>query len=150
MHLRLLMVLLILCGFGCSSKSDTDEAAEGGTKKYRIAVIPKGTSHDFWKSVHFGAEKAAKELGNVKIVWQGTSDETDKEGQIKIVDTFVGQKVDGIVLAPIDRDAFVPVVKRAKQRDIPVVVFDSGLQDLSDVVSYVATDNLRGGRLAGQ
>ncbi len=149
MRLRLLVVLLIFCGSGCSQKK-SDETADGGSKKYRIAVIPKGTSHDFWKSVHFGAEKAAQELGNVEIIWQGTADETDKEGQIKYVDTFIGRKVDGIVLAPIDRDAFVPVVKRAKQRDIPVVVFDSGLRDLSDVVSYVATDNVKGGHLAGE
>lgn len=150
MRLRLLVVLLLFCGWGCSSEKKSDETADDGSKKYRIAVIPKGTSHDFWKSVHYGAEKAAKELGNVEIIWQGTADETDKEGQIKYVDTFIGRRVDGIVLAPIDRDAFVPVVKRAKQRDIPVVVFDSGLRDLSDVVSYVATDNAKGGHLAGE
>ncbi|WP_166823863.1 ABC transporter substrate-binding protein [Thalassoroseus pseudoceratinae] len=150
MRSRYLLILLMFSVWGCSSNQDADGTANDGAKKYRIAVIPKGTSHDFWKSVHFGAEKAAKELGNVEISWQGTADETDKEGQIKIVDTFVGRKVDGIVLAPIDRDAFVPVVKRAKQRDIPVVVFDSGLRDLTNVVSYVATDNSKGGHLAGE
>jgi ribose transport system substrate-binding protein len=151
MWIRRALLLSLALFVGCSgSDSDGDSASDnGGAKKYRIAVIPKGTSHDFWKSVHFGAAKAAKELGNVEIIWQGTADEKDKEGQIKIVDTFIGQKVDGICLAPIDRDAFVPVVSRAKQRGIPTVIYDSGLSDLSSVVSYVATDNLNGGRMAG-
>lgn len=135
---------------GCGGSGSDESAGGGSAKKYRIAVIPKGTSHDFWKSVHFGAEKAAKEHGDVEIIWQGPANETDKEGQIKIVDTFIGEKVDGICLAPIDADAFVPVVKRAKQRKIPTVVFDSGLSDLSDAVSYVATDNRRGGEMAGE
>ena len=147
--------LAIGCGGGDSDtpngsgNGDSGGSTSAGGKKYRIAVIPKGTSHDFWKSVHFGAQQAADELGNVEIVWQGTQDEQDKEGQIKIVDTFIGNKIDGIVLAPIDRDAFVRVVQRAKQREIPTVIFDSGLSDHSDVVSYVATNNKKGGLMAG-
>jgi ribose transport system substrate-binding protein len=150
-------VSLCLCAgllaAGCSTGgegTDTSTSGAGGQKKYRIAVIPKGTTHDFWKSVHAGAQDAALELGDVEIVWHGPDNEKDKEAQIKIVDTFIGEKVDGICLAPIDRDAFVPVVRRAKKRAIPVVVFDSGLSDLSDAVSYVATDNYNGGAIAAQ
>jgi len=62
----------------------------------------------------------------------------------------VGERVDGICLAPIDRDALVAAVRRARQRGIPVVVFDSALSDLSDAVSYVATDNYRGGVMAAE
>ena len=148
---------LSLAGFlvtGCSENATPNNpstgAAGGGTGKYRIAVIPKGTTHDFWKSVHYGAQQAADELGNVEITWNGPDNETDKESQIKTVDTFVGEKVDGICLAPIDRDALVPAVKRAAQRKIPVVVYDSALSDLSDAVSYVATDNLKGGIMAAE
>jgi ribose transport system substrate-binding protein len=138
----------LLVAVGCSGGGGT--SGGDGPKKLRIAVIPKGTSHDFWKSVHYGAEKAAKELGGVEIIWQGTADETDKEGQIKIVDAFVGQKVDGIVLAPIDRDGLMAPIRRATGRKIPVVIFDSGLRDHAGLVSYVATDNARGGRMAGE
>lgn len=149
-RLALLAAFALAAGCGGPGTSGNGPAGNGGPKKYRIAVIPKGTSHDFWKSVHYGAQKAADELGNVEIIWQGTQDEKDKEGQIKIVDTFIGNKVDGIVLAPIDRDAFVPVVRRGKQRGIPTVIFDSGLSDHSDVVSYVATNNKHGGLMAGE
>ena len=129
---------VVFTASGCSS---------GNAK--RIAVIPKGTSHDFWKSVHYGAVEGAKGT-DYEIEWQGTNSEKDKEGQIKIVDHFIGQKVDGIVLAPIDRNAVIPLVKRAKGQGIPTVIFDSGLSDLSDAVSYVATNNLRGGEMAGE
>jgi len=151
---RLFFGVLALClAFGgCSEgkQSAPTQTGAGGKKKLRIAVIPKGTTHDFWKSVHFGAQQAAKELGNIEIIWNGPDKETDKEGQIKIVDTFVGERVDGICLAPIDRDALVTPVRRSKQRGIPVVVFDSALSDLKDAVSYVATDNYHGGVMGAE
>ena len=115
-------------------------AAPGG-KVLRIAVIPKGTTHDFWKSVHAGALDAAQEATGVQVIWNGPDNEKDKEQQIKIVDTFVNDKVDGICIAPIDRDALIEPIRRAKEAGIPVVVFDSGLSDTSHIVSYVATDN---------
>jgi ribose transport system substrate-binding protein len=148
--LGLLALCLALGSCSEGKQSPQSSAAPGGKKKLRIAVIPKGTTHDFWKSVHFGAQQAATELGNVEIIWNGPDKETDKEGQIKIVDTFVGEKVDGICLAPIDRDALVTPVRRSKQRGIPVVVFDSALSDLKDSVSYVATDNFHGGVMAAE
>ncbi len=143
---------LCLCAllFGCQQSNSGPKTTPDGRRIYRIAVIPKGTTHDFWKSVHAGAMQAAEELGTVEILWNGPPNEADKEGQIKIVDTFVAQKVDGICLAPIDRDAMIPPVKRAKQRGIPTVIFDSGLSDLSSAVSYVATDNKNGGIVAGE
>jgi ABC-type sugar transport system substrate-binding protein len=117
--------------------------------KYTLAVIPKGTTHEFWKSVHFGAEQAARELGNVKIIWKGPLQENDREGQINVVQDFITQKVDGIILAPLDAVALVDVVKEAAEEKIPTVIFDSDLA--SDVkVSYVATDNYQGGALAAR
>lgn len=148
--LGILALCLTLSGCSDGKSGATPQAGPGGKKKLRIAVIPKGTTHDFWKSVHFGAQQAASELGNVEIIWNGPDKETDKEGQIKIVDTFVGERVDGICLAPIDRDALVTPVRRSNQRGIPVVVFDSALSDLKDAVSYVATDNYHGGVMAAE
>ncbi len=157
-RLALLLVPLLLVGCGGSSDggggTGSGEGGGNGEKKsYRIAVIPKGTSHDFWLSVQYGAEKAAKELSvdgrTIEIEWQGTDDETKKAEQIQLVDTFIGAGIDGICLAPIDSEALVPPVERADGRGIPVVVFDSGLQDDSTIVSYVATDNEKGGELAG-
>jgi ribose transport system substrate-binding protein len=113
-----------------------------------IAVIPKGTTHEFWKSVHAGAEKAAQELG-VNIIWKGPLREDDREDQIKVVENFINMRVKGIVLAPLDDAALVPVVTDAVGARIPVVAFDSGIKT-DDIVSFVATDNFRGGKLAGE
>jgi ribose transport system substrate-binding protein len=153
--LRIVPAITVLCLLGCDVhdvvKPGTPTApGPSGTKTLRIAVIPKGTTHDFWKSVHAGAEEAAKEIGGIEIVWQGPADEKDKEAQIKIIDTFVGEQIDGICMAPIDRDALIPAVKRAKASGVPTVIFDSGLSDDSDVVSTVSTDNRNGGRIAGE
>jgi ribose transport system substrate-binding protein len=116
--------------------------------KLRIAVIPKGTTHEFWKSVHFGAEKAAKDLGNVEILWKGPLKENDRQGQINVVRDFITQQVDGICLAPLDSSALIRYVDEAAEEKIPVVIFDSGLDDESKIVTYVATNNYHGGKLA--
>lgn len=126
------------------------EEASPENPKYRIAVIPKGTTHEYWKSVHAGATKAAKEAGNVEILWKGPLQENDTEGQINVVQDFITKKVDGIVLAPLDSQALVRSVKDAKQQKIPTVIFDSALGDESAVVSYVATDNYQGGAMAAR
>jgi ABC-type sugar transport system substrate-binding protein len=118
--------------------------------KYRLAVIPKGTTHEYWKSVHAGAVQAAKEAGNVEIFWKGPLQENDTEGQINVVQEFITKKVDGLVFAPLDSQALIAPVKDAQRQGIPTVVFDSGLGDESIIVSYVATDNYEGGALAAR
>jgi ribose transport system substrate-binding protein len=112
-----------------------------------IAVIPKGTSHVFWQSIHAGAKKAADELG-VQIIWRGPLREDDRDSQVSEVEGFISRGVSGIVLAPLDESALVGPVSEAMRRKIPVVIFDSGLKG-NDYVSFVATDNTKGGQLAG-
>jgi ribose transport system substrate-binding protein len=143
---------LIFCLAGCSQSSQPAKsgAGAGGRKKYRIAVIPKGTTHEFWKSVHAGAENAARELGNVEVLWKGPLQENDRDGQISVVQDFVTRRVDGICLAPLDSQALIKYVKEARQEGIPTVIFDSALDDESEIVSYVATDNFNGGVLAAK
>ena len=148
MHRLVALALLVAAAVGCQ-KSDAT-AAPDGAKQLKIAVIPKGTTHVFWKSVHAGALKAAKELGGVEILWKGALLENDREGQINVVQDFIAAGVDGIVLAPLDSAALVPTVASAKAAGIPTVIFDSGLADESVIVSYVATDNYHGGAMAAR
>src|SRR5207253_9136128 len=115
--------------------------------KKTIAVIPKGTTHEFWKSVHAGAQKAAEEL-NVEIIWKGPLKEDDREDQIKVVEDFITRGVDGIVLAPLDDAALRGPVHNARRSGIPVVIIDSDLKS-QDYVSFAATDNFKGGQMAG-
>jgi len=126
-------------------------ATSGGDgKRLQIAMIPKGTTHIFWRSVHFGALQAAKEM-NVDVQWRGPQKESDRDEQLNVIQGFVNKKVDGICLAPLDADAMVRPVREAGRGGIPVVIFDSGLNaESNEYASYVATDNFRGGQLAGE
>src|SRR5947209_17128762 len=119
------------------------------TKKWRIMVIPKGTTHEFWMTIHAGALKGAQELGNVEMIWQGPQKEDDRQQQIQLVQNAVAAAVDGIVLAPLDAKALVKPVEDAVAKGIPVVIIDSGLES-KQIVSYVATDNYHGGVLAAK
>ncbi len=134
-------VLAALAAFACAAPKK-----EPG--RLTIAVIPKGTSHLFWQSIHAGAARAAAETG-VEIIWRGPLREDDRDAQVSEVEGFTSRGVSGIVLAPLDEIALVAPVTAATKAGIPVVVFDSGLKG-EDYVSFVATDNLKGGQLGGE
>lgn len=128
--------------WGCGGSSKPANAPK------RFAVIPKGSTNEFWKSIHAGAVKAAREEG-VEIIWKGPVREDDRDEQIKVVETFVSQQIDGIVLAPLDDRAIVPALKEAANRNIPVLIVDSDVQ-WDGRISFVATDNERAGGLAAE
>src|SRR2546426_6331256 len=128
-------------------------SAGGGEPAYTIAVIPKGTTHEFWKAINAGAAKAQQELNGhgckVDIIWKGPLREDDRDQQIQVVENFMTRHVSAIVLAPLDSQALVRPVHRAIQSKVPVVIMDSDLRS-DEYVSFVATDNYKGGRFAGE
>ena len=150
--MRKIMVLLVMLvsvtGISCNRAG---QPGAGAKKKLSIAVIPKGTTHEFWKSIHAGANKASQELSaqgtQVDVIWKGPLREDDRELQIQVVEGFVSQGVDGIVLAPLDNHALVRPVEEAKRANVPTVIIDSGLES-TQIASFVATDNRKGGSLA--
>ena len=123
----------------------------GNAAPLSIVVIPKGTTHVFWKAVEAGAKKAGEDLG-VQITWKGPLQENDRAQQIQIVQQFASQGVSGIVLAPLDHTALVGPVKTANDKKIPIVIFDSALDGEAgkDFVSFVATDSEKAGRSGGE
>ena len=122
-------------------------------KPYTIAVIPKGTTHEFWKSIHAGAIKAQRELAGkgvkVEIIWKGPLREDDRDQQIQVVENFMTRRVDGMVLAPLDSQALAAPVANAAKAKIPVVIIDSDLKS-DKHVSFVATDNYKGGAMGAE
>ena len=141
----LLSLAAVACGGG--------GGGERGTEALRIAVVPKGSTHEHWKRVHIGARKAAAEFTAagvpVEVLWKAPIREDDREQQVQVVEGFISQRVDGLVLAPLDSHALLRPVEEAAAAGIPTVIFDSALADPSKAASYVSTDNTRGGRLAG-
>lgn len=140
--LRFSLLAFPLAALACGDGSAT------GARALRIAVIPKGTTHEFWKSIHAGARQGARESG-AEILWKGPPNEGDRAAQQKVVEDFITAKVDGIVLAPLDEVALAPVVEEARQAGIPVVIIDSAIKG-AEHLSFVASDNVKGGALAAE
>ncbi len=148
----LIALALALGPAGCSKQSDGGGSTPA-PKSFTIAVIPKGTTHEFWKSIHAGAIKAERELNGkgvkTEIIWKGPLKEDDRDQQIQVVENFMSRRVSGLVLAPLDSQALVKPVENATQAKVPVVIIDSGLNS-DQYVSFVATDNYKGGQFAGE
>lgn len=148
----LLSIVCVLALAGCGGGGEAGgSTSRDGSKQLTIAVIPKGTTHEFWKSIHAGAVQAANELAaagdSVTVIWKGPLREDDREQQVQVVEGFISQRIDGLVLAPLDDRALARPVEEAKAAGIPTVIIDSRLET-DALVSYVATDNEKGGELA--
>ena len=147
-RLRLCVLLSAVALAACQAREPASTAA------LRIAVVPKGSTHEHWLRVKIGAEKAAAELTAagtpVEVIWKAPLREDDREQQVQVVEGFISQGVSGLVLAPLDSRALERPVEEAARVGIPTVIFDSALANPDKAVSYVSTDNRRGGELAGR
>ena len=145
----LAITLSLLAGCGGGSNATNTE----NSKKIKIAVIPKATTDEFWKSIHAGAEKARQEAiaggADVEIAWQGPVVENDSSKQISVVENMINTGVNAIVLAPNDTNALADVVDLAAKKNIPVIIIDSKVNS-ENYKAFVATDNLKGGQMAGE
>lgn len=145
----LFLFLFILTTFFIDCGPREGEISRSKRKdRLEIAVIPKGMTHEFWKSIHAGARQASVEFG-VEILWKGPQKEDDRAQQITVVEDFISRGVDGIVLAPLDDRALMRPVRDSVRENIPIVIIDSALQG-DDFISFVATDNYKGGVLAAR
>jgi ribose transport system substrate-binding protein len=151
---RTMAALAVVGALASGACGGASQPESSGPAALRIAVVPKGATHEHWKRVRIGAEKAAAEFTAkgvpVQVIWKAPIREDDREQQVQVVEGFTSQKVSGIVLAPLDSHALMRPVEEAAQAGIPTVIFDSALADPSKGVSYVSTDNEKGGRLAAR
>jgi ribose transport system substrate-binding protein len=138
--------LFLALGILFSACQGSGGKAQKEEKKLTIAVIPMGTTHEFWKAIHAGALTASRELG-VEIIWKGPLKEDDRNEQVQIVETMADTGVSALVLSPIDDRALVRPVVEAKRLGIPTIIFNSALQG-DHHLAYVSTDNYKGGVLA--
>ena len=143
-------ILAVFVGLVFSTGCDKKAAENSSATKTRltIAVIPKGTTHVYWQSLKAGAESAGKEFG-CNIQWIGPEREGDRERQIQIIEDVIVQKVDGVVLAPLDKNALVPSVEKLDSLKIPCAIVDSAVAT-DKYITFAATDNYLGGVLAAR
>ncbi|KPV53088.1 LacI family transcriptional regulator [Kouleothrix aurantiaca] len=147
----LLAGMLLLAACGSSGAATTTQptaagAAAGGASggasggKPYVAIISKGFQHQFWQAVKAGAEKAATEL-NATITYEGPESESQVDKQMEMLQAALDKKPQAICFAALDSKAAVPLLQKAKDANIPVIGFDSGVD--SDIpVTTAATDNI--------
>ncbi len=92
----------------------------------KIALVVKALGIGFFEAANKGAEEAAKELGDVEIIYTGPTD-TTAEGQIEVINSLIAQGVDAIAISANDPDAVAPALKKAMERGITVISWDSGV-----------------------
>ena len=123
---------------GCASDGGGSAAADG--EKPYVALISKGFQHQFWQAVKAGAEQAAEEF-DVEITFEGPDTEADVDQQIQMLQTALDKSPAAIGFAALDSQAAGPLLQQAKDQNIPVIAFDSGVD--SDIpVTTASTDNL--------
>ena len=145
--IALFVVSLSLALAVCACKRPADGSGPSG-RRLKIAVIPMGTTHEFWKSIHAGAATAARDLG-VEIVWKGPLKEDDRNEQMEVYETLAASGVDAMILTPIDDRAMLRPVAEARRAGVPTVVFNTALQG-GEHIAFVSTDNYQGGVLAAR
>jgi len=126
--------------------------ASAAGKKYRIALVMKALSNPFFHAMELGAREEAEKLG-VELLVQGTNKETDITQQVSIVENFVTQQVDAIVIAPASSSGLVPVLFRAQSQGVYVVNIDNPLdaaakKQIQLQCPFIGSDNALGASLA--
>lgn len=115
---RLLIAAAVATGLATGGVAQAEDV--------RIALVVKALGIGFFEAAAKGAEEAAGELGDVEVIYTGPTD-TTAEGQIEVINSLIAQKVDAIAISANDPDALVPALKKAQQRGIKVISWDSGV-----------------------
>ena len=132
---------------GCSSGKSTDYFSENDEESLIIGVVSKSSSSEYWMTVNSGMEAAAAEH-NMKIIFLSPNSELDKEVQEKQVEKLVEQDVDALAISPIDSYYVPAYMEKIRQKNIPVVTFDTGFGELE--IPYIGIDNYKAGYELGK
>lgn len=145
-HIKRLPVLLaLLCLLaGCTSAGVEENAAT----RYKVALVAKSTTTDFWKAVFVGAESAATEY-NMDLTITGPDTEEDYEAQNEMIAQAVEDGAQALVFSAIDFDANAPAIEQAASQGVGIVVIDSAVNS-EKVATYIGTDNYSAGQMAAQ
>jgi ribose transport system substrate-binding protein len=153
---RLTTICLVLAAIGLVTASKID-VASAADKKYTVALIPGLTTDAFYITMRKGAEAAAKAL-EMNFVFQGAPD-FNPVTQVPVLNAIIGRKPDAILIAPTDKTQLVEPLKKAVDAGIPVLTVDTfigdghyqtGNGDADFPISYIGSDNVLGGQIAGR
>lgn len=120
----------------------TNKGGSTGSKNLYISVVAKGFQHQFWQTVKAGSEQASKDLG-VKIYFLGPEGESAQASQVDMINQELAKSPDAMCVAPLNIDSVISQVKDANSKNIPVIMFDSGIPELTEgkIQGTASTDN---------
>lgn len=136
------LLVLALAAAGCSGAT-----APAGPPVLRFAIIPKALDLPVFNYAKTGAERKAKELGGIEVIWRG-SETADQLKQKEILESFISQRVDGIAISCINGDFLAPTIDRAIEAGIPVITWDADAPTSKRMAYYGVDDYAAGQRLA--
>ena len=140
------IALAVACAFACGRTEPAPEG--GGARQLRFAVIPKALDIPVFNYAKIGAERAAVELGNVRVEWRAP-DTADQLKQKEILESFITQRVDGIAISALNGDFLTDTINRAVDAGIPVITWDSDAPK-SKRLAFYGVDDFESGRIMGQ
>src|SRR3954466_14900171 len=115
-------------------------AGSASAQTIKIGLVAKSLGNGFFEAANKGAQEAAKELGGVEVIYTGPTS-TTAEGQIEVINSLIAQGVDAIAISANDPDAVVPALKKAAQRGIKVISFDSGVSKAGRILQLNPSSN---------
>jgi ribose transport system substrate-binding protein len=148
---RLAAAAVVLASLGCTGGGGVPAASPGATttaKRYRFAVIPKSLDLPVFNYARLGAERKARALGNVDILWRGP-ETADQLRQKEILESFITQGVDGIAISSLNGDFLTETIDRAIAAGIPVVTWDADAPK-SKRIAFYGVDDVAAGRIMGE
>jgi simple sugar transport system substrate-binding protein len=145
-----LVLAVSACSGGGAAPATTDTSGGGGGDSgYTIAMITHETPGDsFWDKIRAGAQQAAKDTGS-KLQY---SNDPAADKQAQLIQTAVDSKVDGIATTLVTPDALAGAVKSATDAGIPLVGFNSGIDQYKELgaLMYFGSDENLAGATAGE
>lgn len=154
-----MLVLSFVVFAGCSIEGENDKAEEsndnslvseettnGEVKDFTVGVSISTLNNPFFISLKEGIESKAEEEGLKVVISDAQNDSLTQSNQIE---DLITQKVDLIIVNPVDSTAVSPSVIAANEADIPIISVDRG-SDEGEVLSFISSDNIEGGKMAGQ
>ena len=128
-----LLLIAAVAFSACAPK----EAAPTSGDTTKVAVVVKAVTSDYWKLVGAGVDQAMADDPTIVAEFLGPNEETDIEGQIRIIEAQISAKVDALAVAPSQADQLAPTLQKAVDAGIPVVLIDTNIDTFDAKSAFV-------------
>ena len=146
--MRKALLLMTAVALAVSACSGTRNDSAKTPDRLRFMIIPKALDIPVFNYAKIGAERQAKEYGNVEILWNAPAS-ADQLKQKEILESAITQRVDGIAISSLNGDFLTDTINKAIDAGIPVTTWDSDAPK-SKRIAFYGVDDLASGRIMGE